>query len=53
MVRIAESEVEAAADTEVHFTGEGTAGGGGMVAGERRACVAERTAGGRLGGIMN
>ena len=53
MVRIGESEVEAAADTDVHFTGEGVVGGGGIVAGARTAWVAASVAGGRFGGIMN
>lgn len=52
-VRIGASELEAAGETDVHFTGDGTAGGGGRFAGASTACVAERIVDGRLGGIRN
>ena len=52
MVRMGESEVEAAAATDVHFTGDGVVDGGGMFAGANTACVAVRIAGGRFGGKM-
>ena len=45
-----ESEVEAAAATDVHFTGDGVVDGGGMFAGANTACVAVRIAGGKFGG---
>ena len=52
IVRIGESEVDAEAETDVHFTGDGAEGGGGSVAGAKTACVAVRMAGGRLGGMI-
>lgn len=45
------SDEEDAAATETHLTGEGVAGGGGSVAGDRRVCVADKTSGGTYGGI--
>ena len=49
-VKMGESDVDAAAATEVHFTGDGVVAGGGMFAGASTACVAVRMAGGRFGG---
>lgn len=50
-VRMGESEVDAAADTDCHFTGDGTGGGGGMLAGASTFCVAVKMVAGRFGGI--
>ena len=50
--RIGESDVDAAADTDCHFTGEGVAGAGGKFAGARTVWVAASKAVGRLGGMM-
>ena len=51
-MRIGESDVDAVADTDCHFTGEGTAGAGGGFAGARRAWVAVRIGAGTFGGMM-